>query len=319
MRGESSKAIRPTLKPRGGDELRSKLPSNARICVPPAVSIRKDAVRRLSILIVATVACLGSALPALGAIAPANGAALLIGVDRFQGRTRPNIGAVGDAMDKRDLLIKHGWRADQIRLLVNEAATQAAIREGMSWLTSRCSGTDSYCVFHYSGHVKQMSGDEGLNEFLWPHDNRFISDTEFAGFMRQLHGYAWIDISGCEAAGFDNAVASDRRLFTAASQETEKGYEYPGWSNSVWTGLLVDEGMLKGKADANGDGHVTLSEAIPYAVQRAPGMTTGQPKGPQHPYVAGGSQGNWFPVGGARPLSLSTSAPARRCLLFLCF
>lgn len=275
--------------------------------------------RRLLLLIVVSVACLGTALPALGAIAPPNGAALIIGVDRFQGGTRPNIGAVGDAMDKSDLLIKHGWRADQIRLLVDGAATQAAIREGMSWLASRCSGTDSYCVFHYSGHVKQMSGSEGLNEFLWPHDNRLISDTEFAGYMRQLHGYAWIDIAGCEAAGFDNAVASDRRLFTAASQEHEKGYEYPGWSNSVWTGLLVDEGMLKGKADANGDGHVTLSEAIPYAEQRAPGMTTGQPKGPQHPYAAGGGREHWFPVSGARQVSLSAAAPAKRCILFLCF
>jgi hypothetical protein len=275
--------------------------------------------RRLALLILASMACLGTALPALGAIAPPNGAALIIGVDHFQGRTRPNIGAVGDAMDKRDLLIKHGWRADQIRLLVDGAATQAAMREGMQWLVSRCSGLDSYCVFHYSGHVKQMGGSEGLNEFLWPHDNRFISDTEFAGYMRQLHGHAWIDIAGCEASGFDNAVASDRRLFTAASQEWEKGYEYPGWSNSVWTGLLVDEGMLQGKADANGDGHVTLSEAIPYAEQRAPGMTTGQPLGPQHPYAAGGGREHWFPAPSHSSLSLTAAAPAKRCILFLCF
>lgn len=261
---------------------------------------------------------MATSLPAMAATAPQNAAALLIGIDTFQGRTRPNIGAAGDAVDKRDLLVRQGWRADQIRLLVNEAATQAAIRDGMNWLANSCASPDSYCVFHYSGHTKQMRGDEGLNEFIWPHDNRFISDSEVASYLRRLNGNAWIDFAACEAAGFDNGISSDRRLVTAASQEPEKGYEYPSWRNSVWTGLLVDEGMLQLRADGNGDGHVTLAEAIPYAVQRAPDMTKGQPLGAQHPYVAGGNQSVWFPVPVAPSLSVSTSA--RRCLLLiLCF
>jgi hypothetical protein len=265
-------------------------------------------------------AFVATSLPALAVNSPPNGAALLIGIDLHQGRTRNNIGAAGDAIDKQELLRRHGWRDDQIRVLVNQAATQSAIRDGMEWLARSCSSPDSYCIFHYSGHTKQMSGSEGLNEFMWPHDNRFISDAEFATYMRRLNGYAWIDIAACEAAGFDNGVSSDRRLFTAASQEPEKGYEYPSWSNSVWTGLVVDEGMLQGKADSNGDGHATLSEALQYGKQRAPGMTVGQPKGPQHPYVAGGGEGIWFPAAPGRGLSLSAAAPARRCLLLiLCF
>ena len=73
--------------------------------------------------------------------------------------------------------------------------------------------------------------------------------------------------------------SSDKRLFTAASQESEKGYEYPAWSNSVWTGLLVDEAMFQGKADGNGDGHVTLSEAIPYAMAAGPRHDQGPAEG----------------------------------------
>ena len=274
--------------------------------------------RRALPLVVVVVTCLATALPAIAATAPQNAAALIIGIDLFQGRTRPNIGAAGDAIDKRDLLIRHGWRADQIRMLVNEASTQSAIREGLAWLANSCAAPDSYCLFHYSGHTKQMRGSESLNEFIWPHDNRFISDDELATYLRRLNGYAWIDIAACEAAGFDNDVSSDRRLFTAASQEPEKGYEYPSWRNSVWTGLLVDEGMLQGRADTNGDGHVTLSEAIPYAVQRAPDMTKSQPLGAQHPYVAGGNQEVWFPVPVGGHLSVQTRV--RNCiLLILCF
>lgn len=34
--------------------------------------------------------------------------ALVIGIDNFQGGTRPNMGAVGDAEDVRDLLLRNG-------------------------------------------------------------------------------------------------------------------------------------------------------------------------------------------------------------------
>lgn len=223
--------------------------------------------------------------------------ALLIGVDTFQGRTRHNVGGVGDVELFQELLQRNGWRRDRVRVITNERATQAAIREGLEWIASRCTSPNSWCVVHYSGHTKQMNGGgggEGLHEYLWPHDNRFISDDEFASYMRRLNGYAWIDVSACEAAGFDNGISSPKRLFTAASAEHEKGYEDPGWATSVWTGLLVREGILEGKGDANGDGHVTLAEAYNYAAERAPQLTHRNPTGPQHAYSAGGNLHDWF-------------------------
>jgi hypothetical protein len=217
-------------------------------------------------------------------------------------------------MAVKELLLRSGWREDQIKVLTDSDATAAAMRGSMQWLVDNCFPT-FYCVFHYSGHVKQMgSGDAtgGAHEYLWPYDGRFISDDEFAGYMRQLQGIAWVDISGCEPAGFDHGISNSRRLFTAAAQESEKGFEDPGLRRSIWTFLLVDEGMLQRKADANGDGHPTLNEAIQYAVPRAPQLTAGQRPGPQHPYVAGGQEGDWF---GPPP----PPAPPKRCFLILCF
>ena len=260
---------------------------------------------------------LSSAVPAL--TAPAQGDdkwALLIGVDHHQGRTRSNVGAVGDANAFRNLLIQKGWREDRIRMLTDSGATQNAIRQGLQWMVDNC-GENSYCVVHYSGHTKQMNnagGREGLHEYLWPHDNRFISDDEFSDYMRRLRGYVWIDIAACEASGLDNGASSPRRLFTAASQEHEKGYEDPSWGTSVWTGLLVERAMLRGQADSNGDGTVTLSEAIPWATEKAPHYTTGQSHGPQHPYRAGGEETEFFVPEAAAP-----AAKAKSCLLFLCF
>jgi len=258
----------------------------------------------------------GTVLPAFGA--PPQGDdkwALIIGVDHHQGRTRSNVGAVGDANAFHTLLSANGWREDRIRMLTDSGATQAAIRQGLQWIVDNC-GPESQCVVHYSGHTKQMNnagGSEGLHEYLWPHDNRFISDTEFADYMRRLRGYSWIDISACEAAGFDDGISSPRRLFTAASQEHEKGYEDPSWRQSVWTGLLVERAMFRGQADSNGDGHVSLAEALPWAIEQAPRYSTGQSHGPQHPYRAGGEETDFF-----APQAPAATPPKQCILLIIC-
>jgi caspase domain-containing protein len=221
--------------------------------------------------------------------------AVVVGINQFLGKTRPNIGAAQDAMNTRDLLVRNGWPESSIRLLTDAGATAANMRSALQWLSEN-KDPDSYSVFFYSGHVKQVAGDpdhdgEDLDEFLWPHDNQFISDGELAGYLKGIGGHAWIAISGCEASGFDDGVSSDKRIFTASSLESEKSYEYPQWSSSVWAGLFVEQGMLQGKADADHDGTVTLFEASDYAARIAPQMTAGQETGPQHPYLSGGGGG----------------------------
>ena len=239
--------------------------------------------------------------------------AVIIGIDRFQGRTRPNVGAVGDAHDFREVLLRHGWAADRILVLTEGAATQQGIRSAFRWLAQRATDR-SYSVVHYSGHVKQANG----HEYLWPHDNRFIADTEFGAAMRAVRGHVWVDVSGCEAAGFDEGVSAPNRLFTASSHAHEKSYEYPAWRNSVFTGLLADQAILQRAGDYNRDGRVSVTEAFRYAAERAPGITARQSKGPQHPYAAGGNGTEWFldpPSGGGPTPGLSSDGgpPHRRC------
>ena len=222
--------------------------------------------------------------------------ALVIGVGKFRGRTKPNPGSAGDALDVKELLLRAGWADDHIRLLVDSDATGTAIREGLGWLADRCRRSSS-CVFHYSGHVKQYRASDGdaeaVDEALWGHDNAFIPDGEVAGHLRRLPN-AWINISGCEAAGFDDGVSAPYRLFTASSKEVEKSYEHPQWKNSIFTGLMVDQGILQGGADTNRDGQVTRSEAVEFSFDSAAEITRGQKKGAQHPYIAGGEGGDWL-------------------------
>ncbi|HZN12809.1 MAG TPA: caspase family protein [Acidimicrobiales bacterium] len=258
--------------------------------------------------------------PSAGAAPPygVNKWALIIGIDTFTkgNPTKKNVGSRGDAEDLNALLRANGWPADHIRLLVDQAATQAAIRDGMKWLADN-SNPSSFSVFHYSGHVNQITDKkdrdkdgEVQDEFLWPADattktksgrTKYISDNELGANMRNLQGWAWVDISGCEGAGLNDGISSERHLFTASSQEPEKSYEDGKWKNSIFSGLMLDYGMLQKRADADGNGVVTLHEAFRFAAQYAPGMTANQgcnKKGqnckPQHPYMAGGDGTEWL-------------------------
>ena len=273
--------------------------------------------RRVLLLFVLLAGVLGGVLAspvASAAPAPAAGErwALIVGVDRFQGGTRPNYGAVNDAADVRQALLKAGWADDHIKVLTDGGARASDIRAGLQWLVDR-SGPNSMSVFHYSGHVKQV----GSTESLWPHDNVFIPDTELAGKLRQLKGAAWVDISGCEAAGFNEGISAPNRLFTASSRANEKSYEIPDMRQSVFTLLLVEQGLINGAADHNGDRRVSVQEAWGYAAHRAPLLTAGQAQGPQHPVMAGwDGTPLYLDAVAAAP---AAGAPARNCILpFLC-
>jgi hypothetical protein len=275
--------------------------------------------RRVLLLIFLLAGVLGGVLAApvaTAAPAPAAGErwALIVGVDRFQGGTRPNYGAVNDAADVRQALLNAGWADDHIKVLTDGGATASTIRAGLQWLVDR-SSPNGMSVFHYSGHVKQV----GSTEYLWPHDNAFIADTELAGKIRQLKGQAWVDISGCEAAGFDEGISAPNRLFTASSRANEKSYEIPDMRQSVFTLLMVEQGLINGAADTNGDRRVSIQEAWGYAAHRAPLLTAGQKQGAQHPVIAGwdGTPLYLDAVAGS-PAAAAAAAKTRNCILFIC-
>jgi hypothetical protein len=224
--------------------------------------------------------------------------AVVVGITDYAGRTTSTAAGADDAGDVRAALLRNGFPEDHIVTLTEGQATAANIRGALQWLVDR-SSPDAFSVFHYSGHVKQMTGDrdrdgEQTDEFLWPYDNRFIADAELADVSRRLEGLAWFDIAGCEAAGFDDGISGPKRLFTASSRESEKSYEHPDWHNSVFAGLQIDQAFLQGMADGDGNGKVSIQEAFAFAAERAPQMTAGQRRGAQHPVGAGGEGPPWY-------------------------
>jgi hypothetical protein len=216
--------------------------------------------------------------------------AVLIGIGDYAGRTHSTVGANGDVTTIRAALLAVGWRNDHILVLRDSQATAQGIRWAMSWLAAR-STTRTFSLLHFSGHVCIASRGpcSSGHAYLWAQDNRFISDTEVRSRMRQVRGYSWLDVAGCEAGAFD--LHSSNRLFTASSRANETSYESPEWRQSYWTGLIWARGFSQGQADDKRARHrATIYEMAKYGQRFAPRMTARGERGPQHPVMTGGSR-----------------------------
>jgi hypothetical protein len=216
--------------------------------------------------------------------------AFLAGITDYRPPTQDTVGGADDVLVFRDLLLEAGWRPENVRILTDGQVTGRALRDGMAWLAER-SAPGTFTLFHFSGHVKQLGGG---TEALWPVDRDWVRDSEVTAALTRGRGRMWVDIAGCEAGSFLPGLPSDRVLVTASSRDVEKSYEYPEWRMSVWSGLVLRLGMREGQADADGDGRVTIGEALRYATYYAQVITwTQQPYGRQTPQVEGDPVRGW--------------------------
>lgn len=125
--------------------------------------------------------------------------ALIIGIDEYQYLPGSRLnGCVNDAREVAQVLQEgFGFPPDQVELLLNGAATRAAILERMAALVQRVKEED-VVVFHFSGHGSQMpdrEGDEadGMDETILTHDtgrhdreNRDITDDELYDWVLRM-------------------------------------------------------------------------------------------------------------------------------------
>ena len=214
--------------------------------------------------------------------------AVLIGIGDYAGRTHSTVGANGDVTAIRAGLLAAGWRNDHILVLRDSQATASGIRHAFAWLAAR-STPRTFSLLHFSGHVCIASRGPCASghTYLWAHDNRFIPETEVRSRMRQVRGYSWLDVAGCEAGAFK--LHAWYRLFTASSRSNETSYESPDWRQSYWSGLVWARGFSQGHADDKRAAHrATIFEMALYGKKLAPQLTAKGPRGAQHPVMAGG-------------------------------
>jgi uncharacterized caspase-like protein len=226
--------------------------------------------------------------------------ALVIGISKYRDKRVPALRYAGaDARAFHAWLVSPeggGYDPARVRLLCDEKATGAAIRDALfTWLKKPIA--EDLVTIYYAGHGSPESPDSPKNLFLLPYDVDYgrIGSTGFpmwdieTSLKRFIRARRVIVIAdACHAAGvgreFDIARRGGRAIagntivkglsglsdvgpsvcvLSAAdasqlSQEDEKW----GGGHGVFTYFLLEG--LKGKADGNGDGRVTVGELIPY-------------------------------------------------------
>lgn len=222
--------------------------------------------------------------------------AVIVGVNKYQGRTKNTIGSVADAMVLRDALVRHGWRNDHILVLTDGAATHDRIIRGIEWLI-RSTDSRSTAVFSFSGHMRRQSGDpardgDNVDVGLWPTDNRFIWDSDLGRMLGAVPaGRLWASLQGCHAGGLSTpALEKPGRVVTYSSLASEKSYEDPEVGHSVQGYYLFNEGISQGFGDGNADDRVSVQEAHQWAAPRAGVRTSGR----QSPQIFDGLGGRPF-------------------------
>lgn len=247
--------------------------------------------------------------------------ALVVGVSKYRDPKIPKLHlADKDAQVFGDFLETQNkvFRETKVTYLLNEKATKSEVEKYLYYTLPKAGKEDTVILF-FSGH--------GAFDPVRPKDFLFLSydsEPDFLGttavkmsgldFLKGMNAERVLIIAdACHAGAFSfldmkpktivpsldlflqEAKNSTGTAIISSGVKEQISWEVPSLKNSVFTHYLLEG--LKGNADRDHDGVVTLNEAYQYAYQRTKEAT----KGYQHPQLEG-------KVVGAFPLSFVGSA-----------
>lgn len=186
---------------------------------------------------------------------------------------------LGDFSEK-NVIVLRGKSADEVRAAV--AALDSRI------LQAKAGGERTLLFFYYSGHAGASGLELGSSRLKFDELRALISksgaDTKVAivdacdaGRLTQTKGASF-------ANTVDFTLPTDQvegTAFIASSAAGEAAQESAAIGGSFFTHHF--ELGLRGAADADGDGQVTLAEAFRYTSVRTTSGTSATEAGPQHP------------------------------------
>jgi hypothetical protein len=227
--------------------------------------------------------------------------------------------AVNDAREfHRFLTEKNRVPAENITLLINDQASLKNLRSTLGTRLKNAAGQDDMVIIFFAGHGATerdaMSADgDGLEKYLLPWETDpadlystampmreiahifgrirsdrliFIADSCYSG----ASGGRTISVTGTRANitdGFLERISGGRgKVIITASAANEVSVEKDDLQHGVFTYYLLEG--LRGAADADRDGTVTVDEAYRYVSEKVP-RATGQE---QHPVKKGSVEGN---------------------------
>jgi hypothetical protein len=243
--------------------------------------------------------------------------AVIVGISRYKA-VQPLRYADKDALAFHDYLANYiGIPQEQTTLLLNDQATLMNLKRTLGTELRRKAGEKDTVIVYYAGHGApeadaSAGDDDGLEKYIVPYDAdpRDLYTTglpmrEIETIFQRLAPERVIFISdSCYSgatAGRTFATASRRavvsenflsrlskgkgRIVLSASKASEVSEEREDLGHGVFTYYLLEG--LRGKADADKDGIITVDEAYGYVSKKVPEVT-GQN---QHPVKKGEVEG----------------------------
>jgi uncharacterized caspase-like protein len=202
--------------------------------------------------------------------------AVVIGIADYPGKVNDLYHADEGAREMKKALVKeYGFVKENVQLLLNGDATLENIAAAIAWL-EYMEGPDSTVGFYFSGHAFYVEDEYGLDtdvegdgydEGIGSYDGYPIVDSALGEAFSTFESQKMtIILDGCNTGGMldeDELQASGRVVCTAAGAD-QLAWDSPNNGSTVFGYAFVDQAILKGKADVNGDG-VSMEEALAYA------------------------------------------------------
>lgn len=138
--------------------------------------------------------------------------ALLVGINDYPNPADCLQGCVNDVFLMSAVLQESGFAPEDIRIVLDDRATAAAIRERMEWLLDGADDGQAR-VFYYSGHGAQLPGygtrekvdhvDECLvaHDFQWTRETAFTDDEFYELYSQLPYGAHFLAIFDCCHSG----------------------------------------------------------------------------------------------------------------------
>jgi hypothetical protein len=179
----------------------------------------------------------------------------------------------------RQVLVRHGWNRDNIKVLLEEEATKEAILATFRWLQESRVDEDDV-VFFYSGTHGYYMDDQppfdepdGKDEFImpfdcdWETDDNCILDDELAlEFDKIKSNNIAVVIESCHSGGMidgSSDLCKSGRVVATCCDVDELGC--PLLLRLRWLFPYYFTKGLEGRGDRNHDGWVSVEEALKHA------------------------------------------------------
>jgi len=197
--------------------------------------------------------------------------------------------AEADAQRFADALVELGqFRPEDVTVL--RGPTSARLTRALVELAekARASRSPPLIVVYYSGHADPTGLELGAERFLYGDLSNALAtmgEGVRVAVLDACHSGALTQVKGARPAPLDFEVVREPRAdglaFITSSSASEKAQESAQLGGSFFTHHLV--AGLRGAADADADGRVTLTESYRYAYHRTLTTTSESGATPQHP------------------------------------